>query len=74
MTITVSTFTNPAHGRRVHQVMVGGMPITRELDDYGLALENARRALEHHARFGGGAKVETFAWDGDAGTLEPLAV
>lgn len=59
--VTLSTFTNPAHGRRVHQVMLPGHPITRELDDLETAERVAQDTFLNH--FG---KAQLWTWDGDA--------
>lgn len=58
---SVNSFTNP-NDQRVHQVFLGGMPITRELED----LERAISAgFDAYNQAPGHATLST--WDGDTG-------
>jgi hypothetical protein len=57
---TLSGFTNPAHGRRVYQVMQRGMPLTAEIADR----DEAVRKFSHFVESTGGY---VRFWDGDLG-------
>lgn len=61
--VTVASFTNPGHGCRVHQVMLGSMPVCRELDEHelGRANEIAERTLMEYR----GRRRQLWTWDGD---------
>jgi hypothetical protein len=58
LTVTLSHYT--LNGRRVHQVMVGGLPIIRETEDEAHARDIAERTFrDHHGR------AVLMDWDGD---------
>lgn len=67
--VCLSSFTNP-HGDRVHQVMVGGQPVTRELADRDAALEIAWSVYDNIAT----ARKEILQWDGDQPALGERAL
>lgn len=78
--VHLAHFTSPAHGRRVHQAHVNGMPVHQETEDESVARAHAEKAVDDYSlgRIAGvGQKrVEFSEWDGDKGenTVGPVTI